>query len=109
MARVAKPRAKLRPTFLRAWRKYRGLTQEEAGEALNLDRTQLGRVERAIQPYSQTLLEAAADLYDCTPADLLRVDPLHQDPADEWDRLMKGATAEQRAEVIGYARGRLDS
>lgn len=74
MAPIAKPRPKHK-TFLRAWRKYRDLTQEAAASRIGLDRTTLSRIERGLVPYDQALLERAADAYSCEPADLIMRDP----------------------------------
>ena len=72
MANKPSPR---RATFLRAWRKFRGLTQEAAADAIGYDRTALSRVERGEIGYSQDFLEPASIVYGCTPADLIGVDP----------------------------------
>lgn len=75
MAPVPKPRRNLGRTFLKEWREYRGLTQEQAAERLNISRTLLSKIENAKSPYSQGLLEAAAEAYRCEPADLIMRDP----------------------------------
>lgn len=75
MPPVSKPKRSLRPTFLRAWRQFRGMTQEQAAEPLNMSPENLGKIERGLVPYDQRLLEAAAELYRCEPADLLTRDP----------------------------------
>jgi transcriptional regulator with XRE-family HTH domain len=74
MAPVPKPRPR-HATFLRAWRKHKGLTQEKAADRIGCDRTLLGRIENGKVPYNQMFLEAAADAYECEPADLLMRDP----------------------------------
>lgn len=107
MVLVRKPKPKLRRTFLKEWREHRRLTQEQAAERLDMDRSNLSRVERGEIPYSQALLEAAAVAYDCEPWDLLNVNPLKEGEVVDLTRIMKQATPEQRAEIIGYARGRL--
>ena len=109
MAPVKKPRPKLRRTFLKEWREFRRLTQEQAAERLDMDRSNLSRVERGEIPYSQALLEAAAVAYDCEPWDVLNVNPLKEGAVVDLTSIMKQATPEQRAEIIGYARGRLGS
>lgn len=109
MVLVRKPKPKLRRTFLKEWREHRRLTQEQAAERLDMDRSNLSRVERGEIPYSQALLEAAAVAYDCEPWDLLNVNPLKEGEVVDLTRIMKLATPEQRAEIIGYARGRLGS
>lgn len=62
-----------RETFLRAWREYAGLTLEEAAKQIGIDRTTLGRIEqnKLKQGYTQVILEAAATVYGCEPADLI--------------------------------------
>jgi transcriptional regulator with XRE-family HTH domain len=109
MVQVRKPKPKLRRTFLKEWREHRRLTQEQAAERLDMDRSNLSRVERGEIPYSQALLEAASIAYDCEPWDLLNVNPLKEGEVVDLTRIMKQATPEQRAEIIGYARGRIGS
>lgn len=104
--RLKKPQ-KLRPTYLRAWRLFRGLTQERAAELVGITYTTLGKIERGLVPYSQALLEAAASAYNCEPWDLLHVDPMKAGRAVDLTELLKGATPELQAEIIGFARGRL--
>lgn len=69
--------------FLRQWRKLKpGRTLEQVAAELHISQPQLGRIERGDQPYNQNLLEALADLYGCTVADLLVRDP--SDPNAIW-------------------------
>ena len=75
MAPVTKPRRKLSRTFLREWREYRGLTQEQAVERLNISRALLSKIENAKSPYTQGFMEAAAEAYGCEVADLIMRDP----------------------------------
>lgn len=83
------------------------MSQEEAAERLGRDRTSLGRVENIVSPYSQALLEAAAELYRCTESDLLNVNPLRDGEIVNLNEVLQSATPEQRAEIIGFARGRV--
>jgi len=75
MAPVPKPRRKLTRTFLKEWRDYRGLTQEQAAERLNVSRTLLSKIENAKSPYTQGFMEAAAEAYRADVADLIMRDP----------------------------------
>lgn len=68
------------PTFMREWRLYRGLTQEDAAERVQLDRTTYNRIENGKLPYNQDFLEKLALSYGCDPADILTIDPLKPDP-----------------------------
>lgn len=97
----------LRPTQLRNWRLYKGLTLEQAAGRFGIDHSTLGRIERGLVPYGQGLLEQAADAYGCEPWDLLNVNPLKEGHVVDFLTVLREATPEQRAEVIGYARGRL--
>lgn len=109
MPPVAKQRRQLRKTFLREWRKYRRLSQERAAERLDIERSHLSRIERGQIPYSQGLLEAAAEAYACEPWDLLNVDPNKEREVVDISDMLRTATPEERAEILGYARGRLKS
>lgn len=106
MPPVPKPRPRF-PTFLRHWRVYRKLTQETACERLDIDRSTLSKIERGLVPYSQGLLERAADAYNCEPADLLMRDP--ESPI--WslmDSLRRLPEAQQRV-LVGAIRGMLET
>lgn len=86
-----------RRTFLREWRNARDLTLEQAAERIGeltgegLTHGQLSRIERGEQPYSQAILEAAAEVYMTDPASLLM-----RNPADAgalwsiWDQAKPG-------------------
>lgn len=103
----AKKARSLRPTHLRDWRLYKGLTLEQAAGRLDIDYTTLGRIERGLVPYNQGLLEQAAEAYGCQPGDLLNVNPLKEGQVVDLITVLQKATPEQRAEVIGFARGRI--
>jgi len=75
-----KPHHDRAPTFLRAWRKHRKLSRDEAADRIEIDGTTLGRIERGDVPYNQDFLERIALVYGCDPSDLLNIDPLRPDP-----------------------------
>lgn len=68
--------------FLRQWREYRGLSlrglanrmEKSPGEPLT-SHANIGRIETFQQPYSQEILEAAAQALSCTVEQILTVDP----------------------------------
>lgn len=82
MAPVKKPTHPLDRTFLREWREHAGYDQETAAAQLNVSRTLLSKIENARSPYSQRILERAAELYRCTAAELLIHNP--EDPNSLW-------------------------
>jgi transcriptional regulator with XRE-family HTH domain len=87
MPRKARPHPKpaRRPTFIRAWRKHRGLTLAQLADRLQVElevdisEGQLSRIERGETPYSQDILEAVAQALRCEPADLIMRDPTQPD------------------------------
>ena len=90
-------RRPLRRHFLQQWREFRGLSQEQAAARLDISRTQLSKIENMKSPYSQGLLEAAAEAYGCEPADLLVRDPTRADaPWSILDSLQKAPPAQQQ-------------
>jgi transcriptional regulator with XRE-family HTH domain len=96
MPKKARPHPKpaRRPTFIRAWRKHRGLTLTQLADRLatelevDISEGQISRIERGETPYSQDILEAIAAALRCEPADLLVRDPTATDAIwSLWDTL----------------------
>ena len=85
------------PTYIRQWRKHRGLSLERLADRLHTTHATLSRIERGRQPYNQALLEALADALGCEPADLLMRDPL--DPEAPWS-LWEKLKPEQRKQAM---------
>jgi transcriptional regulator with XRE-family HTH domain len=67
------------PTFVRAWRKYRKLTQEQLAEMVGLTAASISQLETGSQGFTHESLAAFAKALDCTPADLLSYDPRRDD------------------------------
>ena len=61
--------------YLKQWRLWRGLTMVTVAERTHLTTASISRIERGLQPYSQSSLQKFAQSYDCDPSDLLTVDP----------------------------------
>jgi transcriptional regulator with XRE-family HTH domain len=101
MIRRMKQTRRFRRTFLKQWREYRQLTQEQAAERIGMDRSNLSRLERGDIPYSQGVLEAAADAYSCEPWDLLNYDPFK---AGEVVDIVKLIDEKNRATAIRLLR-----
>lgn len=78
------------PHFIREWRKYRELTQDQlverlafiGGNSVPTTAASLSRLENYKQPYSQPLLEALADILRTDEGSLIMRNPL--DPAAIW-------------------------
>lgn len=102
---IRKETRQLRRHFLKEWREYRGLNQEQAADRIGVDRTTLGRIENRKIAYTQPVLEAAAEAYSCEPWDLLNRDPNKEGQViDLLNELRKADPSEQR-ELLGYWRG----
>lgn len=93
MARAAKsklddtvvPRLKAEPKpwpLLKAWRRYRGLTQEKLAARVDMSTSSISQLEKGKQQYRQETLELLAWALSCEPGDLLMRDPT--DPEGIW-------------------------
>lgn len=86
-----------RPIFLREWREHRNMTLEQVAEAMNITAGAISQVELGKNNYTRAMLEFLADLYNCTPADLLMRNPLDTEaPWSIWDQ----AKPAQRQQII---------
>jgi transcriptional regulator with XRE-family HTH domain len=92
MAKRVIPRFKRprRRTFFRQWRKFRGYTLEQAAELTGMSIGNISAMERGAQGYTQDGLEALAEAYNCTPGQLLTVDPQSSDIWSIWERAKEG-------------------
>jgi transcriptional regulator with XRE-family HTH domain len=101
----ANPKPARRPTFIRAWRRLRGLTlvqmqdQLEALHGIEISEGQLSRIENGKSPYAQDLLEAIADILQTEPATLIMRDPARTEFWSIYDTLDQT----QRKAVVDYA------
>jgi transcriptional regulator with XRE-family HTH domain len=92
-------------TYIREWRTFRGLTQDQAVDRLAaLDdphvpttAASLSRLENGKQPYSQRSLEALAQIYDCEPDELLGRDPTKEGRVIDF---MKHLDSAQQAQAL---------
>jgi transcriptional regulator with XRE-family HTH domain len=108
MARKARPHPKppRRPTFIRSWRKHRGLTLAQLADRLateleiDISEGQLSRIERGETPYSQDILEAVAAVLRCEPADLLMRDPAAPDAIWSLFEALKPVERRQAVEIL---------
>jgi transcriptional regulator with XRE-family HTH domain len=97
----------MRITKLRAWRLYRELTLEYVAEMIGrktgegFTHASLSRIERGLQPYSQPVLEALAELYRTDEPSLLALDPTEPDGIwSVWEKAKPSA----RRQIIEIAK-----
>lgn len=87
--------------FIRKWREHRGLTQEQLAERIGMNRAYLSKIENGTRRYDQPFLEAAAEILQTTPADLINRDPI--DPEGIWN-VWDSLSAPQRLQVVEIAK-----
>lgn len=103
MAKRVRPRFKSGPRrhFIRQWREYRGLTQEQLAERIDVTAGTISQLENGRISYTQPTLEAIAEALQTTPGDILNVDPTREGAIwSIWETL---ATAD-REQVIKIVR-----
>jgi transcriptional regulator with XRE-family HTH domain len=82
---------KFRRTFIREWRKHRGLTLERLAERVRMTPSALSMLERGQRGYSQESLEALAEALMTDPASLLMRNPEENDAIwSIWDNASPG-------------------
>lgn len=67
--------AKFKPTFIRQWRDYRGLTLEQLGGKVDLTPSYLSMLERGQRGYAQETLELIAHHLQTDAGSLIQVNP----------------------------------
>jgi transcriptional regulator with XRE-family HTH domain len=58
--------------YIRAWREFRRLTQEQLAGRTDMSVPQISKIETGKRDYRQSTLEQFAEALNCSPADLLR-------------------------------------
>lgn len=68
--------------FLKQWREFRGLSLRKLAAKMEIEpgveltsHANIGRIENFQQSYSQEIMEAAAEVFGCSVAEILTVDP----------------------------------
>lgn len=88
--------------FIKEWRKYRGLTQEQLGGRLDVSTSHISQIERGTINYTRETLEAIAYALQCEPADLLGRDPSQPD-YQLW-KIITGLKPEQQEQALRVVR-----
>lgn len=99
------PKPQRRRHFIKEWREYRGLSQEQLAERIDRTRGLVGQLETYRTNYTAETLEALAHALQCEPWDLLNVDPSKEGQVVDLMGLLRQATPEQRERAIGYIEG----
>lgn len=93
--------AQRRKNYFREWRKYRGMTLEEAAPLAGMTTGNLSAMERGTQGFTQDGLEGLANAYRTSPGWLLDVDPTKDESLIPiWDE----AKPADRIKIVSIAR-----
>jgi transcriptional regulator with XRE-family HTH domain len=95
------------PTFLKEWRKHRGMTQEELGEAVEMTASSISQIETGKQGFSDKSLVKFARALNCTPVALLACDPA---AAEFWElfEIAQKLQGAERRRALNIIRSALD-
>src|SRR5688572_301694 len=104
MPPVKKPHRDRIPHFFGKWREHAGLTQDQVVEKLGWSQSKISRLEAGKTPFNQDDLEMAAELYRCSPAELLLVDPTEPNSSAALLLRAMRAPQEQLEQIVSYAR-----
>lgn len=77
-ARIGNP-ARRRRHFIREWREFRGLTQQQLADIIGASKTSISRIEDLKQGYTQDFLESCADALGVHVGTLLTRAPTEAD------------------------------
>jgi len=98
---MAAPKRKFQQTYIREWRKHRGLTLEKVADRLDMTPGHISMLERGQRGYTQETLEAVAAALQTDVASLLIRDPT--DPEAIWT-VWDQAKPAQRRQLLEIAK-----
>ena len=87
MPRIKQPKRARSRHFLKEWREFRKLTQDEMAVRVKKNRTTYGRIEAGRVPYNQDFMEMAATALQCDVTDLLSHGP--NDESALWSLIQR--------------------
>lgn len=74
--------------FLREWRTFRQLTQQQLADRLETTKSVISALENGKQRWNQDILELAAEALNCDPVDIIVRDPTAPEPIwSIWERV----------------------
>lgn len=100
-------RKQYRRTYLREWRKFRGLTLEQLAARIEATPSSLSLLERGQSAYTQGTLEALALALGTDAGSLLTVNPEKEGAVIDITDLLRKAGPDDMEAIIGFAQGRL--
>lgn len=95
--------------YLREWRGYRHLTQEQLADRVECSRGLISQYEKGITEIPEGMVYALADALSIEPGDIFNVNPLKAGDVVDLMALFRGASKEKQDEavrVLGVLLGR---
>lgn len=89
------------PHYIKEWRKFRGLSQEQFAERVGVTKSYVSKIENGKRRYDQPFIEAAAQVLRCEVPDLIVRDP--SDPDGIWS-IWDTLAPSQRTQVVEIAK-----
>lgn len=91
--------------YLREWRTYRRLTQQQLGDRVNMTKGRISELENRKRRYNEDMLGALAEALSCEPWELIGRNPLIEpEPVTHiWDRLDANDQRAMRAAIENLA------
>lgn len=99
------------PNHLRAWRKFRGMTQQELADALDTTKSVISDLERGVVQLNDKWLRRLAPVLETQPGILLDHDPseLDNDIIDIWAHIPDESRAQAAAVLRTFTRTGTDN
>ncbi|ESZ60510.1 helix-turn-helix domain-containing protein [Mesorhizobium sp. M0050] len=104
---VRKPSKPRRPVqhYVKEWRTYRELTQDQLAERVGKTRGLISQIESGTTELTEGMIYALADAFRHTPGDVFRVNPLKEGLVVDITDALRGAPSDVQAEALGFVRG----
>ena len=93
------------PIYLREWREFRLLTQQQLADRLDTTAATISRIESGKRDYTGAFLLAAAYVLNCNPGDLISRPPTEP----SLDAALRAAPAPIRAQITAVVETLLKS
>lgn len=90
--------------FLREWRKYRRLTQQQLADRIDSTASAISQLENGLINYTQPTLEALAVALSCDPGDILVHNPFIEDAIYELNKILRLASTPDRERAMRVIR-----
>lgn len=91
--------------YVKQWREYRGLTQEQLADRVDKSRGLISQIESGTTGLAEDMIYALAEAFRCAPGDLFRVNPLKEGIIVDITDALQGKPADVQAEALGFVRG----